>query len=128
MEDNLFQYLIKEDFRLLHVVTTGAYYPPVVTTRAHICHEYHEFYLSRGEMSAFFTVPNVCGEKSVRSKYVWRKNDRSGYNMEDFDYRVRSILFDNRDIVHCVCVCVFLPVISMHNENISDEKKWICSL
>ena len=69
------------------------------------------------EVYAVF-VPNLCGEKSVRRKYVWRKNDRSGYNMEDFDYR--SILFDNGDIVHCV--------ISMHNENISDEKKWICSL
>ena len=68
---------------MLHVVTTGAYYPPVVTTRAHICHEYHEFYLSRGEMSALYTVPNLCGEKSVQRKYVWRKNDRSGYNMED---------------------------------------------
>ena len=31
MEDNLFQYLIKEDFRILLVVTTGAYHPPVVT-------------------------------------------------------------------------------------------------
>ena len=34
MEDNLFQYLIKKDFWMLHVtvVTTGAYHPPVVTT------------------------------------------------------------------------------------------------
>ena len=32
MEDNLFQQLIKEDFWMLYVVTTGAYYPPVVTT------------------------------------------------------------------------------------------------
>ena len=90
--------------------------------------------MSHGEISVFYTEIEqfmefyLRGEKSVRRKYVWRKNDRSGYNMEDFDYRVRSILFDNRDIVHCVCVCVFLPVISMHNENISDEKKWICSL
>ena len=32
LEDNLFPYLLNEDFRMLHVVTTGAYYPPVVTT------------------------------------------------------------------------------------------------
>ena len=32
LEDNLFPYLLMEDFRMLHVVTTGAYYPPVVTT------------------------------------------------------------------------------------------------
>ena len=32
LEDNLFPYLLKEDFRMLHVVTTGAFYPPVVTT------------------------------------------------------------------------------------------------
>ena len=33
MEDNLFQKLIKEDFQMLHAVPTGAYYPPVNTTR-----------------------------------------------------------------------------------------------
>ena len=32
MEDNLFQQLMKEDFRMLHEVTTGAYYPHVDTT------------------------------------------------------------------------------------------------
>ena len=32
LEDNLFLHLLNEDFRMLHVVTTGAYYPPVVTT------------------------------------------------------------------------------------------------
>ena len=31
LEDNLFQLLTKEDFRMLPLVTTGAYYPPVVT-------------------------------------------------------------------------------------------------
>ena len=32
LENNLFPYLLIEDFRMLHVVTTRAYYPPVVTT------------------------------------------------------------------------------------------------
>ena len=32
VNDNFFLYLLKQDFRMLHVVTTGAYYPPVVTT------------------------------------------------------------------------------------------------
>ena len=58
---------------MLHVVTTGAYYPPVVTTRAHICHEYHEFYLSRGEMSAsiqfqIYVEKNLCGENMCGEK------------------------------------------------------------
>ena len=64
--------------------------------RDDICHEYHKLYLwrknlPRGEISAFYNefeqfmefyrilghfVPNICGEKSVRRKYVWRKNDK----------------------------------------------------
>ena len=32
MKNNLFQWLIKEDFWMLHAVTRGAYYPPVITT------------------------------------------------------------------------------------------------
>ena len=65
--------------------------------RAHICHEYHELYLWKKncnvekfqlsiqnlnnlwsfiEVYAVF-VPNLCGEKSVRRKSVWRKNDKN---------------------------------------------------
>ena len=32
MDDSLFQLLLEEDFRMLQVVSTGALYPPVLTT------------------------------------------------------------------------------------------------
>ena len=64
--------------------------------RAHICHRYHGFYpwrknchvekfqLSIQNLNNLWifievydvVVPNLCGEKSVQRKSVWRKNDK----------------------------------------------------
>ena len=63
-----------------------------------ICHEYHgyirgektveKFQLSIQNLNNLWSfievyavfVPNLCGEKSVRRKYVWRKKDKCEVN------------------------------------------------
>ena len=64
LEDNLFPYLLNEDFRMLHVVTTGAYYPPVVTTWKILTTGASQ--LTAGPLCS--GVPCLEPQKSVREK------------------------------------------------------------